>query len=179
MTLGANIVRVRPRKVECSSGRRVCVNSPHSCPDVRQIYSRSRPGLCTILGMHITDRSTFCALRKMQQHWWQAVKTLGSAYGRLAGGYSWWCSCSRSSRRRIIRLLDEATQTDLPTTYCNFTDHTLPVTDIVCGVGAFPSCRILTSSVDHTVKVRFRSSIYATRFFTTLRSYGTLLRRLS
>ncbi len=51
------------------------------------------------------------------------------------------------------RLLDDSMQNDLPTPYCNFSDHTLPVTDIVCGVGVFPSCRILTSSVDHTVKV--------------------------
>lgn len=52
------------------------------------------------------------------------------------------------------RLLDDSLQTELPTPYCNFTDHTLPVTDIACGVGSFPSCRILTASVDHTVKVR-------------------------
>lgn len=51
------------------------------------------------------------------------------------------------------RLLDETLQNELPTPYCSFTDHTLPVTDVVCGVGAFPSCRILTASVDHTVKV--------------------------
>ncbi|KAH9852141.1 WD40 repeat-like protein [Lenzites betulinus] len=53
----------------------------------------------------------------------------------------------------IPRLLDETLQNELPTSYCNFTDHTLSVTDIVCGVGAFPSCRILTASTDHTVKV--------------------------
>ncbi|EIW58666.1 WD40 repeat-like protein [Trametes versicolor FP-101664 SS1] len=53
----------------------------------------------------------------------------------------------------IPRLLDETLQNELPTPYCSFTDHTLPVTDVVCGVGAFPSCRILTASVDHTVKV--------------------------
>ena len=32
-------------------------------------------------------------------------------------------------------------------------DHTLPVTDIVCGIGIFPDCRVLTSSIDHSVKV--------------------------
>ncbi|KAI0766912.1 WD40 repeat-like protein [Trametes elegans] len=53
----------------------------------------------------------------------------------------------------VSRLLDESLQNELPTPYCNFTDHTLPVTDLVCGVGSFPSCRILTSSVDHTVKL--------------------------
>ncbi|KAI0741405.1 WD40 repeat-like protein [Daedaleopsis nitida] len=53
----------------------------------------------------------------------------------------------------IARLLDDALQTELPTPYCTFTDHTLPVTDIVCGVGLFPTCRILTASTDHTVKL--------------------------
>ncbi|KAI0352337.1 WD40 repeat-like protein [Trametes cingulata] len=53
----------------------------------------------------------------------------------------------------VPRLLDESLQNELPTPYCNLTDHTLPVTDIVCGVGSFPSCRVLTASVDHTVKV--------------------------
>ncbi|KAI0331448.1 WD40 repeat-like protein [Cubamyces sp. BRFM 1775] len=51
------------------------------------------------------------------------------------------------------RLVDETLQNELPTPYCSFTDHTLPVTDIVCGVGPFPSCRIITASVDHTVKL--------------------------
>ena len=32
-------------------------------------------------------------------------------------------------------------------------DHTLPVTDIICGIGIFPDCRVLTSSIDHSVKV--------------------------
>ncbi|TBU49181.1 WD40 repeat-like protein [Dichomitus squalens] len=53
----------------------------------------------------------------------------------------------------IPRLLDDILQNELPTPYCNLTDHTLPVTDIVCGVGFFPSCRILTASIDHTVKL--------------------------
>ncbi|KAI8985548.1 WD40 repeat-like protein [Trametes punicea] len=53
----------------------------------------------------------------------------------------------------IPRLLDETSHNELPTPYCSFTDHTLPVTDILCGVGPFPSCRILTASVDHSVKL--------------------------
>ena len=36
-------------------------------------------------------------------------------------------------------------------------DHTLPVTDIICGVGVFPDCRVLTSSIDHSVKVFYIS----------------------
>ncbi|KAI0675497.1 WD40 repeat-like protein [Trametes maxima] len=53
----------------------------------------------------------------------------------------------------VPRLLDEGLQHELPAPHCTFTDHTLPVTDIVCGAGSFPSCRILTASVDHTVKL--------------------------
>lgn len=51
------------------------------------------------------------------------------------------------------RLLDEDTEADLVTPFCTLSDHTLPVTDIVCGVGPFPACRVLTSSMDHSVKV--------------------------
>ena len=53
----------------------------------------------------------------------------------------------------VYRLLDDEVQNEPPTTYCTLSDHTLPVTDIVCGVGLFPSCRVLTSSADHSVKV--------------------------
>ncbi|EPQ56441.1 WD40 repeat-like protein [Gloeophyllum trabeum ATCC 11539] len=53
----------------------------------------------------------------------------------------------------VSRLLDDNLQNELPVSYCTFTDHTLPVTDLVCGVGPFPTSRILTSSVDHTVKL--------------------------
>ncbi|KAG7093749.1 hypothetical protein E1B28_007400 [Marasmius oreades] len=51
------------------------------------------------------------------------------------------------------RLIDEDLQNDLPLSLFSLSDHTLPVTDIICGVGAFPSCRILTASVDHSVKL--------------------------
>ncbi|KAK7445391.1 Pre-rRNA-processing protein ipi3 [Stygiomarasmius scandens] len=53
----------------------------------------------------------------------------------------------------VSRLLDEDAQNDLPLPYYTLTDHTLPITDIICGVGSFPTCRILTSSVDHSVKL--------------------------
>lgn len=53
----------------------------------------------------------------------------------------------------VYRLLDDDLQNELPTPYCTLLDHTLPVTDIVCGVGLFPTCRVLTSSLDHSVKV--------------------------
>lgn len=53
----------------------------------------------------------------------------------------------------VTRLLDDDLQNDLPIPYCTLSDHTLPITDIICGIGPFPSCRVLTSSVDHSVKV--------------------------
>ncbi|RDB23532.1 Pre-rRNA-processing protein IPI3 [Hypsizygus marmoreus] len=53
----------------------------------------------------------------------------------------------------VSRLIDDDLQTDLPIPYCTLSDHTLPVTDIVCGIGSFPNCRVLTSSIDHSVKL--------------------------
>ncbi|KZT65740.1 WD40 repeat-like protein [Daedalea quercina L-15889] len=53
----------------------------------------------------------------------------------------------------VSRLLDDDLQNELPTPYCNLSDHTLPITDIFCGAGSFPSCRMLTSSADHTAKL--------------------------
>lgn len=55
-------------------------------------------------------------------------------------------------------LLDNASQNDLVSPYASLSDHTLPVTDIICGIGVFPFCRILTASVDHSVKVHPSSS---------------------
>jgi len=51
------------------------------------------------------------------------------------------------------RLLDNETQNEHVVPFCTLSDHTLPVTDVLCGVGLFPECRILTSSVDHSVKL--------------------------
>ncbi|KAJ7636093.1 WD40 repeat-like protein [Mycena polygramma] len=53
----------------------------------------------------------------------------------------------------VSRLLDDDMHSDLPVPYCVLSDHTLPVTDIVCGIGAFPNCRVLSSAVDHSVKL--------------------------
>ncbi|KAF7323161.1 WD40 repeat-like protein [Mycena chlorophos] len=53
----------------------------------------------------------------------------------------------------VPRLLDDDTQTEPPAPYCVLSDHTLPVTDILCGVGIFPRCRILSASLDHSVKL--------------------------
>ncbi|THH02710.1 hypothetical protein EW026_g195 [Hermanssonia centrifuga] len=52
----------------------------------------------------------------------------------------------------MSKLLDNATQNDLPIPLFTLSDHTLPVTDITCGVGLFPKCRVLTASLDHSVK---------------------------
>ncbi|KAJ8094611.1 Pre-rRNA-processing protein ipi3 [Marasmius tenuissimus] len=53
----------------------------------------------------------------------------------------------------VSRLIDEDLQNELPSSLFSLSDHTLPVTDIICGVGVFPSCRILTASLDHSVKL--------------------------
>jgi pre-rRNA-processing protein IPI3 len=54
----------------------------------------------------------------------------------------------------LTKLLDEQEDiTVAPSPYYSWSDHSLPVTDIVCGTGTFGSARIWTSSLDHTVKV--------------------------
>lgn len=62
-------------------------------------------------------------------------------------------SPSYSADLTLDRLLDNELQNEHVLPFCSFSDHTLPVTDILCGIGLFPECRILTSSVDHSVKV--------------------------
>ena len=51
------------------------------------------------------------------------------------------------------RLLDDSVRDEIPEAYAHLSDHTLPITDIACGFGPFPSCRVLTASTDHSVKV--------------------------
>ncbi|KAJ3837890.1 WD40 repeat-like protein [Lentinula raphanica] len=53
----------------------------------------------------------------------------------------------------VSRLLDEDSQNTHSLPYFTLSDHTLPVTDIICGMGAFPECRVLSSSIDHSVKL--------------------------
>ncbi|KAF8317122.1 WD40 repeat-like protein [Clavulina sp. PMI_390] len=53
----------------------------------------------------------------------------------------------------IASLLDSSLSSDIPNAFYTLTDHTLPITDIVCGVGTFPRCRILTSSLDNSCKI--------------------------
>jgi hypothetical protein len=77
------------------------------------------------------------------------------------------------STDNLIRLLDDERQNDIPTADGVFTDHTLPVTDIVCGVGVFPKCRVLSSSIDHTVKVS-ACSVVAKMYFVDLLVMGSV-----
>ncbi|KAL7415935.1 WD40-repeat-containing domain protein [Mrakia frigida] len=54
----------------------------------------------------------------------------------------------------VASLVSNDLQKEIPTALCNLSDHTLPITDIQIGLGSFPNeCRVLTSSVDHTVKL--------------------------
>ncbi|KAG7443607.1 WD40 repeat-like protein [Guyanagaster necrorhizus] len=53
----------------------------------------------------------------------------------------------------VSRLVDDDFQNELVLPYCTLADHTLSVTDIVCGLGTFPTCRVLTASIDHSVKL--------------------------
>ncbi|EKM81805.1 hypothetical protein AGABI1DRAFT_118875 [Agaricus bisporus var. burnettii JB137-S8] len=53
----------------------------------------------------------------------------------------------------VARLVDNEAQNDPANLHRSLSDHTLPITDIQCGVGAFLTCRILTSSADHTAKL--------------------------
>ncbi|OJA14771.1 hypothetical protein AZE42_09210, partial [Rhizopogon vesiculosus] len=55
----------------------------------------------------------------------------------------------------IVRLVDNDGQ--LSTPYCTLSDHTLPVKDIICGLGAFPTCRVPIASLDHSVKTLLTS----------------------
>ncbi|KAG0360104.1 WD40-repeat-containing domain protein [Gamsiella multidivaricata] len=49
-------------------------------------------------------------------------------------------------------LLDDSF-TDSPAPHYSWTDHTLSITDIQCGIGRFHGARVLTSSLDHTCKL--------------------------
>ncbi|KAI9459038.1 WD40 repeat-like protein [Russula earlei] len=53
----------------------------------------------------------------------------------------------------VFRLLDDSLRSEIPEAYVHLPDHTLPITDIACGFGSFPSCRVLTASTDHSVKL--------------------------
>ncbi|KAJ8292015.1 Pre-rRNA-processing protein IPI3 [Rhodotorula toruloides] len=52
----------------------------------------------------------------------------------------------------VGRLLN-ASPMDPPTPYATLSDHTLPVTDVCVGLGSFPRCRVMSASLDSTVKI--------------------------
>ncbi|KZT59866.1 WD40 repeat-like protein [Calocera cornea HHB12733] len=53
----------------------------------------------------------------------------------------------------VSSLLDEENQQSLPAAWWMPTDHTLAVTDLKFGMGAFPACRLFSVSLDMTCKV--------------------------
>jgi|SRR5216683_1935250 len=77
------------------------------------------------------------------------------------------------------RLLDDSVRDEIPEAYAHLSDHTLPITDIACGFGPFPSCRVLTASTDHSVKVCAIFSIRHTYPQLMTQSYGTSHQSLS
>ncbi|KAF9996413.1 Pre-rRNA-processing protein ipi3 [Modicella reniformis] len=50
-------------------------------------------------------------------------------------------------------LVDDSYTDTSPAPHYSWTEHTLPITDIQCGVGRFHGARIVTSSLDHTCKL--------------------------
>ncbi|KAG0355698.1 Pre-rRNA-processing protein ipi3 [Podila minutissima] len=52
----------------------------------------------------------------------------------------------------LTSLLDDSL-TDSPAPHYSWTDHTLSITDIQCGIGRFHGARVVTSSLDHTCKL--------------------------
>ncbi|KAF9997696.1 Pre-rRNA-processing protein ipi3 [Entomortierella chlamydospora] len=52
----------------------------------------------------------------------------------------------------VNSLLDDS-QAESPAPHYSWTDHTLSITDIQCGVGRFHGARVVTSSLDHTCKL--------------------------
>ncbi|CAG8465532.1 2341_t:CDS:2 [Ambispora gerdemannii] len=53
----------------------------------------------------------------------------------------------------LCSILDESTEESLISSYYSWSSHSLPITDIVCGIGNFHTSRVLTSSLDNTCKV--------------------------
>ena len=135
--------------------------------------SRSLLAYYTVHGMHTIVKSTYSDSPKTARRCSLVVRTLPSMCGQCPGPYILSPTPSKSLCT-IRRLLDDTMQNELMTPYCTLTDHTLPITDIVCGIGLFPRCRILTSSIDHSVKVRNTPLGSQLNYIDALfRSYGT------
>ncbi|RIA98137.1 WD40-repeat-containing domain protein [Glomus cerebriforme] len=52
----------------------------------------------------------------------------------------------------LTSLLDDSVD-ETPSPYYTWSEHSLPITDIWCGIGNFNTTRVLTSSLDHTCKL--------------------------
>ncbi|CAG8546894.1 4348_t:CDS:2 [Funneliformis mosseae] len=52
----------------------------------------------------------------------------------------------------LSSLLDDSVD-ESPSPYYTWSEHSLPITDIWCGIGSFNTARIVTSSLDHTCKL--------------------------
>ncbi|PKY38151.1 WD40 repeat-like protein [Rhizophagus irregularis] len=52
----------------------------------------------------------------------------------------------------LTNLLDDSVD-ESPSPYYTWSEHSLPITDIWCGIGSFNTTRVLTSSLDHTCKL--------------------------
>jgi hypothetical protein len=106
--------------------------------------------------MPIIDRSRFCASPQTEKLYYQAVTILASQSGLFLGSpVSLIPRTPHASEMSYYfgRLLDDSVRNEIPEAYADLSDHTLPITDIACGFGPFPSCRVLTASTDHSVKV--------------------------
>ncbi|KAG9047524.1 Pre-rRNA-processing protein ipi3 [Tulasnella sp. UAMH 9824] len=96
------------------------------------ICGRSLRAFSSMHLMRITGKLQFFDSLSMAQLWFPGVKTLGLPYGHYQ---------------------DNDLQHEIPTPYCTLADHTLPVSDIRCGFGPFPTGRVLTSSLDTSCKL--------------------------
>lgn len=128
--------------------------------------------------MPIIDRSQSCALPQTEKLCYRAVTILASQSGLFLGlPVSLIPRSPHASQMSYCfgRLLDDSVRNEIPKAYADLSDHTLPITDIACGFGPFPSCRVLTASTDHSVKVwlHFFFLIVTCSATDCLKSYGT------
>ncbi|RIB17367.1 WD40-repeat-containing domain protein [Gigaspora rosea] len=63
--------------------------------------------------------------------------------GSEDAGVNVWLTCS---------ILNVSTD-ESPAPFHSWSEHSLPITDLICGIGSFRTARVLTSSLDHTCKL--------------------------
>ncbi|CAG8455492.1 7424_t:CDS:2 [Cetraspora pellucida] len=51
-----------------------------------------------------------------------------------------------------VCILNDLTD-ESPSPFYSWSEHSLPITDIICGIGSFRTARVFTSSLDHTCKL--------------------------